>query len=315
MDINKVITSLNREDLGEYFLFKASEFALNREFGKSYEYFKESLDILTCDCSGSNWLFKNPASNKNIFSDVIDHRSAKFEYYFVKAYMLSHTKIIEDLYIALDAINRYIEIKKDGYGFYVKGNILCNLDKHEEAYLCLLEARTYSSNTNIEYRIGRIKEKYLNKDGTKELFKSFFGNISSTCCGREFCEHSLKRNKILKDESSTNKLMVSFNKNINNGSDFIGLEFCIDLCTYLGSKRMGSNKSSLEAGEALTTIIEFIKILEKNRNTFIREEALGFDNNSCHEGDFDKYGGYNGFDDDSIDNAFEGDPMNTWNVE
>lgn len=31
--------------------------------------------------------------------------------------------------------------------------------------------------------------------------------------------------------------------------------------------------------------------------------------------EFEKYGGYNGFDDDTIDNAFEGDPSNTWNVD
>lgn len=30
---------------------------------------------------------------------------------------------------------------------------------------------------------------------------------------------------------------------------------------------------------------------------------------------YEKYGGYNGYDDDTIDNAFEGDPMNTWNVD
>jgi hypothetical protein len=30
---------------------------------------------------------------------------------------------------------------------------------------------------------------------------------------------------------------------------------------------------------------------------------------------YDKYGGYNGYDDDTIDSAFDGDPMNTWNVD
>lgn len=29
----------------------------------------------------------------------------------------------------------------------------------------------------------------------------------------------------------------------------------------------------------------------------------------------EKYGGYNGWSDDAIDDAFEGDPMNTWNVD
>ncbi len=30
---------------------------------------------------------------------------------------------------------------------------------------------------------------------------------------------------------------------------------------------------------------------------------------------YSKYNGYNGWDDDTIDSAFEGDPMNTWNVD
>ncbi|WP_329903661.1 hypothetical protein [Porphyromonas pogonae] len=30
---------------------------------------------------------------------------------------------------------------------------------------------------------------------------------------------------------------------------------------------------------------------------------------------YEKYGGYNGWSDDVIDDAFEGDPMNTWNVD
>lgn len=30
---------------------------------------------------------------------------------------------------------------------------------------------------------------------------------------------------------------------------------------------------------------------------------------------YEKYGGYNGWSDDAIDDAFEGDPMNTWNVD
>ncbi len=29
----------------------------------------------------------------------------------------------------------------------------------------------------------------------------------------------------------------------------------------------------------------------------------------------EKYGWYNGWSDDAIDDAFEGDPMNTWNVD
>lgn len=39
-----------------------------------------------------------------------------------------------------------------------------------------------------------------------------------------------------------------------------------------------------------------------------------FDNNNYGSSE-EKYGGYNGFSDDVIDDAFEGDPSNTWNVD
>ena len=47
-----------------------------------------------------------------------------------------------------------------------------------------------------------------------------------------------------------------------------------------------------------------------------RERQSGVDdlNNDYRESKYDKYGGYNGFSDDTIDDAFEGDPSNTWNV-
>lgn len=30
---------------------------------------------------------------------------------------------------------------------------------------------------------------------------------------------------------------------------------------------------------------------------------------------YEKYGSYNGYDDDTIDDAFEGDPEATWNID
>lgn len=34
-----------------------------------------------------------------------------------------------------------------------------------------------------------------------------------------------------------------------------------------------------------------------------------------YEPSYDRYGGYNGYDDDTIDDAFDGDPDATWNVD
>ena len=46
-------------------------------------------------------------------------------------------------------------------------------------------------------------------------------------------------------------------------------------------------------------------VYEKNNNTWEDESGWG----SC-----EKYGGYNDFDDFTIDVAFDGDPKATWNV-
>jgi len=42
------------------------------------------------------------------------------------------------------------------------------------------------------------------------------------------------------------------------------------------------------------------------------DSEYDFDNSKSG---YEKYGGYNGYDDGTIDNAFEGDPENTWNVD
>lgn len=39
------------------------------------------------------------------------------------------------------------------------------------------------------------------------------------------------------------------------------------------------------------------------------------DDHDDYGSSYEKYGGYNGWSDDVIDDAFEGDPMNTWNVD
>jgi hypothetical protein len=49
------------------------------------------------------------------------------------------------------------------------------------------------------------------------------------------------------------------------------------------------------------------------------EEDMDWDDDADGMDDYgsstEKYGGYNGWSDDAIDDAFEGDPMNTWNVD
>jgi len=45
------------------------------------------------------------------------------------------------------------------------------------------------------------------------------------------------------------------------------------------------------------------------------EDYDNYDDYDDYGNSYEKYGGYNGYSDDVIDDAFEGDPMNTWNVD
>jgi hypothetical protein len=53
----------------------------------------------------------------------------------------------------------------------------------------------------------------------------------------------------------------------------------------------------------------------KNENNYSNQGYGGDDNDDNYRPSYEKYNGYNGFDDDTIDDAFEGDPDATWNVD
>jgi hypothetical protein len=64
-----------------------------------------------------------------------------------------------------------------------------------------------------------------------------------------------------------------------------------------------------------------LNALQKNKELFLNSLTSSStdddydDDYDNHESSYEKYGGYNGYDDDTIDDAFEGDPENTWNVD
>lgn len=55
----------------------------------------------------------------------------------------------------------------------------------------------------------------------------------------------------------------------------------------------------------------------KNKENYWANQRYGGDDNNdeSYQPSYKRYNGYNGFDDDTIDNAFEGDPDATWNVD
>ncbi len=85
-----------------------------------------------------------------------------------------------------------------------------------------------------------------------------------------------------------------------------------------GPKSLVNTENSKE--ENKSEFIEFSKSVEEEDDEYVKDEedysTLDEDDNYDNYGTSgEKYGWYNGWSDDVIDDAFEGDPENTWNVD
>jgi len=90
---------------------------------------------------------------------------------------------------------------------------------------------------------------------------------------------------------------ASYIPNIDRFKSFNELLENIDL----GNNRFEFSPETLQKHKKKSKI----GISNTNRSTSIDDEVPRYE----------KYGGYKGFDDDTIDNAFDGEPMNTWNID
>lgn len=313
MKLIKLIEKSYIEAIGKHYLFKAFEFALSKSFGKSYEFLLTSLDILTCDCEMTTWIEKHPEIEKKIFNDLKQSNNYEFEYLFCKAYFLSFYETNQSLYIGLDAIDKYITEKKNEYGYYVRGKILNNLKRYEEALTCFLEAQNFRNSPRILYRIGRTKEELLEQNGIRELFESFEQNTTSSCCLRILRSNMFKRGFSLNlPEDESNEILQSFN------SDDSWLLFWMNYDQLLEAQvneEQNSSKSPLPS----KIIQDFTNVLISQKNNFLESDNPEIEPETESYNDYgssyEEFGGYNGYSDDVINDAFEGDPSLTWNID
>ena len=65
----------------------------------------------------------------------------------------------------------------------------------------------------------------------------------------------------------------------------------------------------------LSDLAEQVRLQKMNKIETETEADLDDFDDDDYGSSGEKYGWYNGWSDDAIDDAFEGDPMNTWNVD
>lgn len=308
------------EKEGKYLIQKGIESLLLSKLQESYEYIIKGYKLITCDCIlGLGYT--------NYTVNVLENRHSECESFkidFLKAFSYFYSENYEN---ALSSVNSYIYYKPDDeIGYYLKARILSSLNRFEEALLLYNQALILKKTSKVLYRIGRIKESQLNFFGIPELYEALLMNLSSSCAHWHFAELSLKRKLFQHDLPD---YQSQFDK------DFV---FALRLGKELSKKfeEFGEAeiKDYLESIKEMMTFSSRIEIEEfyKRHPTsdylddeildsfYLNDESSGNSNNDYdsdygYDFSYEQFGGAHGYDDQTINTAFEGDPSNYWNID
>lgn len=260
----------NLEELGRNLMNKAVAFALREEYGKAYEFMKEALDFYTCDCFVHVETARVKKLHRSMLERLNEYRPDDVEFNFVKAYLLCHEHERKYHFVALDAIENYLEVGEDEFGLYVKGRIYEMLQEPKRAIELYRKALDINWNTRLNYRIGKVKMQQLKKGGLREFYHAFVENPSSFCCifglTRLMSEQKIK---MPQRADETNELLqyLASAENAFSFSQYYYKTFVkkteIDGMDYeLDDWKPGHGK------ETLPVIEEFVEEVRKNKGMF-----------------------------------------------
>jgi tetratricopeptide (TPR) repeat protein len=218
---------------------------------------------------------------------------------------------------ALPLIDSYLDdYPNSEIGHYLKGRVLSGLENFEEAISEFEFALSIKETPRVHYRIGRIKEQKLQQFGIDNLYKSILQNPSSLCSLRWFKDCCDSRG--IKLQTNTHKLLANFFNNKNTDE----FRKAVNQLLLNGTVSLTENRTL----NVLTAFEDFLSSLKADENLFgvaeLGEDEEGYepdyddyDDYDDYSPSYDKYGGAYGYDDDTIDSAFEGDPENYWNID
>lgn len=218
---------------------------------------------------------------------------------------------------ALPLIDSYLDdYPSSEIGHYLKGRVLSGLENFEEAISEFEFALSIKGTPRVHYRIGRIKEQKLQQFGIDNLYKSILQNPSSLCSLRWFKDCCDSRG--IKLQTNTHKLLANFFNNKNTDE----FRKTVNQLLLNGSVSLTENRTL----NVSTAFDDFLSSLKADENLFgvveLGEDEEGYepdyddyDDYDDYSPSYDKYGGAYGYDDDTIDSAFEGDPENYWNID
>jgi len=230
-EINSIFEGADSQRAGRYFLNKACLLISESAFSKASMFIKLGLDLVTCDCIRS---WKIDIDKENIFNDIGISNYYAVDYFLCKAFTFGYEASEKELYLGIDAIDKYIKISGDHYGLYIKGRILLSMKQYNFAIECFEQAQNICSSPRNLYRIGRTKEEFTNRFGLAELYKAYLSNMNSVCCGNALQRNTLKKAytfDLSHPSISSNILSNAFCR--NNGKFSTLLKECIDTKSVL----------------------------------------------------------------------------------
>ena len=265
MELIQIVNKSERSKIADYFLDKALNWFIAKQFSKACEFFKLVLDLHTCDCR----IYRYSTIKEIDFNSIIieNHiESLNNDYVFCKAFILNYRKDEKYYLMALDSIEKYLNFQNDEYGLYIKGRLLLQLNKPDVALSIFKSACEIRKNSMSLYRIGRIKEDVLEGSGLEELYLSLMINPMSFCCFKNFYFSVGKKEIQLSDNENLLSKLFNTKGSFYFEYDKLGLKnpIVIDFLNILQNNSALFIESTIESTMGNTIKSTFESTIENN---------------------------------------------------
>ncbi len=222
-------------------------------------------------------------------------------------------------YIAVNRQTFYINEDKDEYSETFSKNLeLLLLSDFTKLFPLYKKANpddeispnTLLFNPNVSYIIWAIKNINTFSIPPKELDKTFKLKFLKTFTTKRLNPTVFEYNPVFIEEAYTFPDSIQL-INANKFTLTTGLLYQRERNRYISSK--SQEEILKEYCFYLNDTITSLDIITNNKVSNLRNYTTNYED--PYISSYEKYGGYNGYDDNTIDDAFEGDPSNTWNID
>lgn len=308
--IYKYIKRNNLEVIGNINFTYAIEYLIKGEFKNAVDFLHKGFNYISSGEELNKIIKKNEAEIKKSFENNIINCTSK-DYNFLKSVYFLYSGNFEK---ALFFVNAFMEENEDSeIGNYLKGVTLYNSGEGHEALIFLYNALEQNNSARTNLFIGKVKERFLEESGILYIYKSILINPSSLDAHNWL--KTIADEREIRIETNSNKLLAHvFNtKNVEEYQSLVNTLLTNEYVELTNGTKLNSFSAINSFIETLDHDKHLFDIITENEVDYYEDhEFQDFDDDGL---DYSKYGGAYGYDDNTIDSAFEGDPDNYWNID